>query len=48
VEAHGGSVEVESNGTRRSRFTLRLPVNEGTRVHADARLSAVASGSARE
>jgi signal transduction histidine kinase len=48
VEAHGGSVEVESNGTRGSRFTLRLPVNDGTRVHAESRLSAVASGSARE
>jgi len=28
AEAHGGSVEVESNGTRGSRFRLRLPVQD--------------------
>jgi signal transduction histidine kinase len=28
AEAHGGSVEVESNGTRGSRFSLRLPVQD--------------------
>ncbi len=29
AEAHGGSVEVESNGTCGSRFSLRLPVQDG-------------------
>ena len=29
AKAHGGSVEVESNGARGSRFSLRLPVQDG-------------------
>ena len=31
AEAHGGSVQVESNGTCGSRFSLRLPVQDGVR-----------------